>query len=119
MKNLVLKLVSARFCRTMGTLLESGVEILQALEIASRTTGNLFASSRLEPAGLLLVEGKSFTETLESVGVFPRQSLKRYIIDVRKRRSTWPDSTKILSGITGAVQHDRCLYTSCHVPAAV
>jgi len=60
----------------MGTLLTSGVNILKALEIASKTTGNRFVSTSLEPAGTQLVEGKSFTEAIASVGVFPKAVLK-------------------------------------------
>jgi type IV pilus assembly protein PilC len=75
-KRLTIKIVTARFCRTMGTLLTSGVNILKALEIASKTTGNRFVSVSLESAGIHLVEGKTFTDAIESTGLFPRAILK-------------------------------------------
>jgi type IV pilus assembly protein PilC len=76
LRRLTIKIVTARFCRTMGTLLTSGVNILKALEIASKTTGNRFVSASLEPAGVQLVEGKSFTEAIASTGLFPKAVLK-------------------------------------------
>jgi type IV pilus assembly protein PilC len=76
LRNLTIKLITARFCRTMGTLLTSGVDILIALDIASKTTGNRYVSSRIEPAALQLVEGKSLTEALEKTNVFPKAVLR-------------------------------------------
>ncbi len=73
---LAIKIVTARFCRTMGTLLTSGVNILKALEIASKTTGNRYVSTSLEPANMQLVEGKTFTEAIGSTGLFPKAVLK-------------------------------------------
>jgi len=70
------KVVTARFARTMGSLLTSGVDILVALEIAAKTTGNRYVTSTVLPAGLQLVEGKSLTEALESTKVFPRAVLR-------------------------------------------
>ncbi len=75
-RNLTIKLITARFCRTMGTLLSSGVDILIALDIASKTTGNRYVTSRIEPAGLQLVEGKSLTEALEKTNIFPKAVLR-------------------------------------------
>ena len=76
LRNLTTKLVSARFCRTMGTLLTSGVDILLALQIAGKTTGNSYVAARIEPAGLHLVEGKSFTEAIRSTSLFPKAVLR-------------------------------------------
>ncbi len=76
LRNLTVKLVCARFCRTIGTLLTSGVDILLALQIASKTTGNSYVAATIEPAGLQLVEGKSFTRALESTRLFPKAVLR-------------------------------------------
>jgi len=73
---LVIKIITARFCRTMGTLLTSGVDILVAMQIASKTTGNRYVASALEPAAIQLVEGKSLTQALESTRVFPKAVLR-------------------------------------------
>lgn len=75
-RNLIIKIVSARFCRTMGSLLSGGVDILYALRVSAKTTSNLYVTAQLEPAGLLLIEGKSLTEAMQSAGVFPKAVLK-------------------------------------------
>lgn len=75
-KNLTIRIISARFCRTMGALLTSGVDIIRALRISSRTTGNFYVNARLEPAELALAQGKSFTEAVASSAVFPRAMLR-------------------------------------------
>lgn len=75
-RNLTIKIVSARFCRTMGSLLTGGVDILYALRISAKTTSNLYVTALLEPTELLLVEGKSLTDALQSVGMFPKAVLK-------------------------------------------
>lgn len=75
-KILLIKLITVRFCRTMGSLLTSGVDILSALQIASRTTGNLHADSVLEPVGMAVAQGRSFTDSLEACRLFPRAVLR-------------------------------------------
>ena len=52
------------------------MEIIHALRIASQTTGNRYVQTELEPAQLQLATGKSLTETLEAVGVFPAAMLR-------------------------------------------
>ncbi len=75
-RRLATKIVSARFCRTMGSLLTSGVDILCALRIASKTTGNRFAVKRLRAAEADLEQGKSFTEAISAAGIFPKPVLR-------------------------------------------
>ena len=75
-KTLTTKIIAARFSRTMGSLLTSGVDILSALDIACRTTGNKYVSERVKSSGLMLIEGKSLTEALETAGVFPKALLR-------------------------------------------
>jgi type IV pilus assembly protein PilC len=65
------KIAVARFTRTLGTLLQSGVPILDALEICAKTAGNVIIE-----AGIMLVrqrisEGKSMAEPLMEAKVFP------------------------------------------------
>jgi len=65
------KIAVARFTRTLGTLLQSGVPILDALEICAATAGNVIIE-----AGVLMVrqqisEGKGMAEPLMEAGVFP------------------------------------------------
>ena len=75
-RNLSRKIIAARFCRTMGSLLTSGVDIIYALQIASRTTGNSFVANAIEPAESLLAEGKSFTQAIANSNVFPPAVLR-------------------------------------------
>ena len=71
-RQITVKIVSARFCRTLGTLMSAGVDILDGVRIAGRTTGNLYVTCKLEPVSMSLVEGKTLTESLESTQLFPR-----------------------------------------------
>lgn len=75
-KTMAVKLVTVRFCRTMGSLLTAGVDIIASIQIASRTTGNLYADAQLGPIALSLTQGKSFTESLESCRLFPKAMLR-------------------------------------------
>lgn len=76
LKTLLVKIITARYCRTMGSLLNSGVDILAGLQIAARTTGNLHAGKQLQPVELALAQGKSLTESLEACGLFPKAMLR-------------------------------------------
>ncbi|MEW6413261.1 MAG: type II secretion system F family protein [Candidatus Zixiibacteriota bacterium] len=75
-RNLTIKMISARFCRTMGSLLVSGVDIVRALQISSKTTGNLYVDSLLRGAELDLLHGVSFTDAVSSTSIFPRAMLR-------------------------------------------
>jgi type IV pilus assembly protein PilC len=66
----------ARFCRTLGTLLTSGVPILQALEIAQGATGNRDFSARLGETVASLREGAGLAQPLRETRLFPPQVLE-------------------------------------------
>jgi type IV pilus assembly protein PilC len=61
----------ARFARTLGTLLASGVSILDALEITARTAGNRVVEDAVMEARASISEGATIAGPLENVGVFP------------------------------------------------
>jgi len=61
----------ARFCRTLSTLLASGVSILEALEITARTAGNRIVEDALMEARASIGGGETITAPLEESGVFP------------------------------------------------
>jgi type IV pilus assembly protein PilC len=61
----------ARFTRTLGTLLQSGVPILDALDICGRTAGNLVIESAILYVRQKISEGKNMGEPLAEVKVFP------------------------------------------------
>ncbi len=69
-KNIVLKVSTARLCRTLGTLLHSGVPIMQAIEVAESTSGNSIIVKGLEKAKDSIREGEGIARPLETTGVF-------------------------------------------------
>jgi len=68
---LMRKIAVARFTRTLGTLISSGVPILEGLDITARTAGNAVVERALLSVRKALEEGKSLTEPLKESGVFP------------------------------------------------
>jgi type IV pilus assembly protein PilC len=69
--NLVRKSSVARFTRTLGTLLSSGVSILDAMEITARTAGNVVVANAIKRSVLAIAEGETITAPLKESGVFP------------------------------------------------
>jgi type IV pilus assembly protein PilC len=65
------KIAVARFTRTLGTLLGSGVPILDALEIVAKTAGNVVVEEAIMYARLKISEGKNMAQPLAETGVFP------------------------------------------------
>jgi type IV pilus assembly protein PilC len=65
------KIAVARFTRTLGTLLQSGVPILDALEICARTAGNVVIESAVMHVRQRISEGKNMAEPLMETKVFP------------------------------------------------
>jgi len=65
------KIAVARFTRTLGTLLSSGVPILDALDIVAKTAGNVIVEEAIMFTRLKISEGKNMAEPLMSTGVFP------------------------------------------------
>jgi len=61
----------ARFTRTLGTLVSSGVPILDALAITARTAGNRVVEKAVLATRLSISEGKTIAEPLTASGVFP------------------------------------------------
>ena len=68
---LMRKIAVARFTRTLGTLISSGVPILEGLDITARTSGNAVIEKALTKVRRSLEEGKSLTEPLKESEVFP------------------------------------------------
>jgi type IV pilus assembly protein PilC len=65
------KIAVARFTRTLGTLLQSGVPILDALEICARTSGNVTIEQGIMHVRQRISEGQNMAEPLTEAGVFP------------------------------------------------
>ena len=68
---LMRKIAVARFTRTLGTLISSGVPILEGLDITAKTSGNAVVERALQKVRKALEEGKSLTEPLKECDVFP------------------------------------------------
>ncbi len=65
------KIAVARFTRTLGTLLSSGVPILDALDIVSKTAGNVIIEEGLIYTRMKISEGKNMAEPLTEANIFP------------------------------------------------
>ncbi len=68
---IVQKLAIARFSRTLGTLITSGVPILQAIEITGQAAGNVVIEDAMEKVEVSVKEGQSITQPLSECKVFP------------------------------------------------
>ncbi len=79
-KDLILKIEVARFSRTLGTLLISGVSLLQALTIVKEIVGNMIISNSISTIQKAVKEGKGISLPMRSTGVFP--SLAMHMIRV-------------------------------------
>jgi type IV pilus assembly protein PilC len=65
------KTAVARFTRTLGVLISSGVPILQGLDITAKTAGNAIVQRAIERTRQSISEGKTITAPLKESGVFP------------------------------------------------
>jgi type IV pilus assembly protein PilC len=68
---LLRKIAVARFTRTLGTLISSGVPILEGLEITARTAGNAVIEKSLMEVRKGLEAGRNLSEPLKETNVFP------------------------------------------------
>src|SRR5215472_14104767 len=68
---LLRKIAVARFTRTLGTLITSGVPILEALSVTARTSGNAVLEEALMKVRKAIEEGRTIVDPLRESGVFP------------------------------------------------
>ena len=68
---LIKKVAVAKFTRTLGTLISSGVAILDGLDITARTAGNKVVEGAVLRTRAAIAEGKTIAEPLKASGVFP------------------------------------------------
>ena len=68
---LIRKVAVAKFTRTMGTMLASGVAILEALDIVAKTAGNKTIESAIYTVRSDISEGRTMADPLSESGVFP------------------------------------------------
>ncbi|HTL02033.1 MAG TPA: type II secretion system F family protein, partial [Vicinamibacterales bacterium] len=65
------KIAVARFCRTLATLLSSGVPILDGLDITARTSGNAIIEDAIQLTRKSIERGETISAPLKETGVFP------------------------------------------------
>jgi type IV pilus assembly protein PilC len=68
---LIRKVAVAKFTRTMGTMLTSGVPILNALDIVAKTAGNKTIENSIYKVRSAIAEGRTMADPLAETGVFP------------------------------------------------
>jgi type IV pilus assembly protein PilC len=79
----------ARFSRTLGTLVTSGVPILQALNITRDTAGNVVVSDAIEKVHEAVKEGESIVTPLQASSVFPSMVIS--MVDVGEETGQLPE----------------------------
>ncbi len=79
----------SRFTRTLGTLVTSGVPILQALNITRETAGNMVIAEAISKVHDSVKEGESIVQPLEASGVFPPMVIS--MIDVGEETGQLPE----------------------------
>jgi type IV pilus assembly protein PilC len=85
----VSKVAIARFTRTLGTLISSGVPILQALNIVKETSGNVIISDAVASVHESVKEGETITQPLEASRVFPPMVIS--MVDVGEQTGALPE----------------------------
>jgi type IV pilus assembly protein PilC len=85
----VSKVSISRFTRTLGTLVSSGVPILQALTIVKETAGNVIVANAVSGVHESVKEGETITAPLEASGVFPPMVVS--MVDVGEQTGALPE----------------------------
>ncbi len=85
----VTKIAISRFTRTLGTLVSSGVPILQALTIVKETSGNVIVANAVGAVHDSVKEGETITAPLEASGVFPPMVIS--MVDVGEQTGALPE----------------------------
>ncbi|HUR46000.1 MAG TPA: type II secretion system F family protein [Candidatus Saccharimonadales bacterium] len=83
------KVAISRFTRTLGTLVSSGVPILQALTIVKETSGNVIIGAAVAAVHESVKEGETITSPLEGSGVFPPMVIS--MVDVGEQTGALPE----------------------------
>jgi type IV pilus assembly protein PilC len=87
--SLIRKVSIARFTRTLGTLIASGVPILQALNIVKETAGNAVVARAVSEVHDSVKEGERVVAPLEASGIFPPMVIS--MVDVGEETGALPD----------------------------
>lgn len=83
------KVAIARFTRTLGTLVSSGVPILQALTIVKETSGNVIVGNAVAKVHESVKEGETITQPLDASNIFPPMVIS--MVDVGEQTGALPE----------------------------
>src|SRR6185437_1507655 len=83
------KVAISRFARTLGTLVSSGVPILQALNIVRETSGNVMVGAAVTAVHESVKEGETITAPLKASNVFPPMVIS--MVDVGEQTGALPE----------------------------
>ena len=112
------KVSISRFARTLGTLVSSGVPILQALNIVKETAGNVIIANAVSQVYDAVKEGETITATLESSNVFPPMVVS--MVDVGEQTGALPEMLlRIADGYDEEVDNAVAAMTSLLEPIMI
>jgi len=116
--DLLLKAAIARFTRTFGTLLASGVPILQALTITRETSGNVHLADAISVVHDRVKEGDNVAKPLEATKIFP--GMVTSMIEVGEETGALPDMlTRIADNYDEEVDNAVAALTSIIEPVMI
>ncbi len=116
--DLLRKTAISRFSRTLGTLVTSGVPILQALNITRETAGNTIIAGAISQVHDSVKEGESIVQPLEASGAFPPMVIS--MIDVGEETGQLPEMLlKIAEVYDDEVDNSRAGLTSMLEPIMI
>jgi general secretion pathway protein F len=108
----------SRFCRTLSTLLASGVPILTALHIVKKVVGNVVLTEAIEKAADSIREGQSVAVPLRQSGEFP--PLVTHMIAIGERTGDLePMLEKVATAYDAAVERALATFTSLLEPLLI
>jgi len=114
----VTKVSISRFCRTLGTLVSSGVPILQALTIVRETAGNVIIATAVAKVHESVKEGETITAPLEASRVFPPMVVS--MVDVGEQTGALPEMLlRIADGYDEEVDNAVAAMTSLLEPIMI
>lgn len=112
------KVAISRFTRTLGTLVSSGVPILQALTIVRETSGNVIVANAVTAVHESVKEGETITAPLEASGVFPPMVIS--MVDVGEQTGALPEMMmKIADNFDDEVDNAVAAMTSLFEPIMI
>lgn len=118
LRALILKIEVARFSRTLGTLITSGVPLLQALAIVKEIVGNTVIANSLIGIQKAVKEGKGISLPMRSIGIFP--SLAMHMIRVGEETGRMEEMLiKVADTYDKDVQHSVKRFISFLEPALI